>query len=139
MNIKKSLLRMESLTPDLEDFENSGGASSLSSSLISSTGFCIIIVRASVFSSVRISESRFVERENYPDQSFPAKFVSVKVNQFLWVFSVGFLLVFYWFLGSLLEDRINFPIPKIPISRNQCFESLNLSGLSYCSVVLQCS
>ncbi|CAK9326417.1 unnamed protein product [Citrullus colocynthis] len=69
---------MESLTPDLEDFENSGGASSLSSSLISSTGFCIIIHTASVFSSLSIFESRFLEKKTSAQINFSAEFIAVK-------------------------------------------------------------
>ena len=87
---------MESLTPDLEDFENSGGASSLSSSLISSTGFCIIIIhRAFVFSSLSTSESRFVGKKTSTQINFSAEFIAVKVNQFLWgvFFSFVFILV----------------------------------------------
>lgn len=76
---RNQLLRMESLTPDLEDFDNSGGASSLSSSLI----FFVFEI-ASGFSSLPISESRlinfygcFLNRFHFAIRKFPSLKISV--------------------------------------------------------------
>lgn len=118
------------MTPDLQDFENSGGAEFLGLWWSPQLVF-VLFLRGCRFFLLFESLDRSLWQYRTTQINFSAEFIAVEVNRFLWVF---------FLLGFLLGLRIKFILRlwKFP-SLKSVFESLNLTRLSYCFLVLQCS